>query len=208
MVSEERQTHERVSAHTGRASAPWLVRLSFAMRWLSDAAIERVRRTRRPSGLVSGLTVLSLLMSVTLEARQDNKNVPAPFSPETLVELQRIQRAALESDYAYRQLSHLTNNIGPRLSGSPQAQKAVEYVADEMKRLGADVQLEKLMVPHWVRGEETAALVEYPGQAPNTPQKVVLTALGGSVATPSEGLTAEVVKEVSIPTAAASAAGL
>src|SRR6185295_9773839 len=141
---------------------------------------------RRPSHFAASLVALSLLMSVTIGARQDNKN--SPLSPETLAELHKIQRAALESDYAYRQLSHLSNNIGARLSGSSQAQKAVEYVADEMKRLGAVVQLEKLMVPHWVRGEETAALVEYPGQAPNTPQKVVLTALGSSVATPSEGL--------------------
>ncbi len=193
MVSGKRQTNERVSAHPWRAFEPGRVSLSFSMRRLGEAAIERVSHRWRPSRLVCSLVALSLLMSVTLAARQENKNTPAPFSPETLAELQKIQRAALESDYAYRQLSHLSNNIGPRLSGSPQAQKAVEYVADQMKRLGADVQLEKLMVPHWVRGEETAALVEYTGQAPNTPQKVVLTALGGSVATPSEGLTAEVI---------------
>src|SRR5436853_3762147 len=49
------------------------------------------------------------------------------------------------------------------------------------------------MVPHWVRGEETAALVQFPGQAENTTQKIVLCALGASVATPPEGITAEVV---------------
>ena len=76
---------------------------------------------------------------------------------------------------------------GPRLSGSAQAQKAVEYVAGELKALGLEVQLEKVMVPHWVRGEETAALVQFPGQAPKTTQKIVLTALGGSVATPADG---------------------
>ena len=48
------------------------------------------------------------------------------------------------------------------------------------------------MVPHWVRGEETAALVQFPGQAPNTTQKIVLCALGGSVATPREGIEADV----------------
>src|SRR5438132_12725584 len=99
----------------------------------------------------------------------------------------------MESDYAYRQLAHLTENIGPRLSGSPQAQMAVEYVAAELRKLGLEVQLEKVMVPHWVRGEETAALTDYPSMAPNTTQKIVLTALGGSVATPAEGLTAEVI---------------
>src|SRR5438874_3802150 len=48
------------------------------------------------------------------------------------------------------------------------------------------------MVPHWVRGEETAALVQFPGQAPNTTQKIVLCALGGSVATQENGIEAEI----------------
>lgn len=104
-----------------------------------------------------------------------------------------MQQAALNSEYAYRQVAHLTNNIGPRLSGSAQAAKAVEYVANELKAIGCEVQLEKVMVPHWVRGEETAALIEFPGQAQNTTQKIVLCALGGSVATPPEGIEADVV---------------
>jgi carboxypeptidase Q len=118
---------------------------------------------------------------------------PTVFSAQTLADLKRLQQAALSSDYAYRQVAHLANNIGPRLSGSAQAAKAVEYVASELKSIGCEVQLEKVMVPHWVRGEETAALVEFPGQAANTTQKIVLCALGGSVATPKEGITAEVV---------------
>jgi hypothetical protein len=118
---------------------------------------------------------------------------PAVFSGETLADLKRLRDSALASDYAYRQVSHLSNNIGPRLSGSAQAAKAVEYVAAELKAVGCEVRLEKVMVPHWVRGEETAALVQYPGQAENTSQKVVLCALGQSVATPSDGLTAEMV---------------
>jgi carboxypeptidase Q len=117
---------------------------------------------------------------------------PARFDPKLVSELKTIQKAAFESDYAYRQLAHLSNNIGPRLSGSPQAQAAVEYTAAELRRLGLEVKLEKVMVPHWVRGEETGALVEYPHMAAGTTQKIVLTALGGSVATPKAGLTAEV----------------
>jgi carboxypeptidase Q len=118
---------------------------------------------------------------------------PELYSSQTLLELKRLQQAALKSDYAWRQVAHLSNNIGPRLSGSAPAQQAVEYVAGELKALGLEVELEKVMVPHWVRGEETAALVQFPGQAPETTQKIVLTALGGSVATPVAGLTAEVV---------------
>src|SRR5881275_2786108 len=118
---------------------------------------------------------------------------PVVFSPQTLTELKRLQQAALTSDYAYRQVTHLSNNIGPRLTGSAQTAKAVEYVAGELKALGCEVQLEKVMVPHWVRGEEIAALVQFPGQAPNTTQKIVLCALGGSVATSAEGIEAEVI---------------
>jgi hypothetical protein len=118
---------------------------------------------------------------------------PVTYPAQLIKEMKQLQGAALESDYAYRQVAHLSNNIGPRLSGSAQAQAAVEYVAGELRRLGLEVQLEKLMVPHWVRGEESAALVEYPGQAKGTTQKIMLTALGASTATPAAGLTAEVV---------------
>ena len=99
----------------------------------------------------------------------------------------------MKDPYALNELRHLTDNIGPRLSGSPQAQQAVDYVAAEMRALGAEVTLEKATVPHWVRGAETGELVSWPGQTPGSTQKLVLTALGGSVATPAEGLTAEVV---------------
>jgi Zn-dependent M28 family amino/carboxypeptidase len=118
---------------------------------------------------------------------------PAVFSAETLAELKRLQQAALTSDYAYRQVAHLANNIGPRLTGSAQAAKAVEYVASELKAIGCEVQLERVMVPHWVRGEETAALVQFPGQVLSTTQKTMLCALGNSVATPADGIEAKVI---------------
>ena len=90
--------------------------------------------------------------------------LPSIFSPQTLADLKHIRDAALASDYAYRQTAYLSNNIGPRLSGSAQGRKAEEYVAGELKTLGLDVRLEKVMVPHWVRGEETAALVNFPAR--------------------------------------------
>lgn len=142
------------------------------------------------------LAAAGLLPNLSL-AQEAPSPTPTPtpplYSPQTLSDLKAIQDATLKSDYAYRQVAHLCNNIGPRLSGSVQAQKAVEYVAGEMKAIGLEVELEKTMVPHWVRGEETAALVEFPGMAENTTQKIVLCALGSSVATPPEGITAEVV---------------
>ena len=121
------------------------------------------------------------------QAQQEN------FPPQLLEQLSAIKAAALTDDYAYQQVAHLTENIGPRPSGSAQAKAAVDYVADELRKLGLEVQLEEVKVPHWVRGAETAELTEYPGQASGTVQKVVLTALGGSTATPAEGIQADVV---------------
>jgi len=118
---------------------------------------------------------------------------PGAWTPEQVATMGRLRDAALTDPYALDELRHLTDNIGPRISGSPQAQAAVEYVAAEMRSLGAEVHLEKTSVPHWVRGVETAEVVAWPGMASGTTQKVVLTALGGSVATPPEGLTADVV---------------
>jgi len=115
------------------------------------------------------------------------------FPPLLLQQLSAIKAAALNDDYAYRELSHLCENIGPRLTGSAQARAAAEYVAEELRKLGLEVRLQPMTVPHWVRGAETAALVEYPGMVPGTTQKIVLTALGGSSPTAPDGLTAEVV---------------
>ncbi len=117
----------------------------------------------------------------------------ANFPPQLLEELSAIKAAALSDDYAYRQVAHLTENIGPRPSGSLQAKAAVDYVAGELRQLGLDVRLEEVKVPHWVRGAETAELIEYPGQAAGTTQKVVLTALGGSTSTSADGITTDVV---------------
>jgi carboxypeptidase Q len=115
------------------------------------------------------------------------------FSEQTLADLKRLRQAAFGSDYAFKQVAHLANNIGPRLSGSAQAAKSVEYVAGEMEAIGCEVQLEKVMVPHWVRGIDTAELTQFPGQAAGTRQKIVLCALGGSVATPAEGIEADTI---------------
>src|SRR5216684_1183315 len=133
---------------------------------------------------------------------QSNPYAPPPpasqtgqqnFPPQLLDELAAIKSAALADDYAYRQVAHLTENIGPRPAGSLQAKAASEYVADELRHLGLEVRLEEVKVSHWVRGAEAAELVEYAGQVPGTTQKIVLTALGGSTSTPAEGVSADVI---------------
>jgi hypothetical protein len=135
---------------------------------------------------------LLLVNALCLHA-QTATPTPQLYSPKTIEDMRKLQQAALASDYAYHQTAYLANNIGPRLSGSPQAERAVEYVAAEMRKLGLDVRLQKLSVPHWVRGEEKAQLTEFPGMAPGTTQKIVVAALGGSIATPSAGMIGEII---------------
>lgn len=150
--------------------------------------------------------LLPLVCSLVLQAQQSNPTPPSFFGapqmtaaqqenfPAALLnELESIKLAALADDYAYQQVAHLTDNIGPRPSGSAQAKGAVDYVAGELRKLGLEVQLEEVKVPHWVRGVETAELTEYPGQVAGTTQKIVLTALGGSTSTPVDGISADVV---------------
>jgi len=153
------------------------------------------------------LLLLAAFSSISIAQSQSSKPAPPPFfalpqmtpaqqenfSPELLEQLEAVKNAALADDYAYHQVAYLTENIGPRPSGSPQAKSAVDYVAAELRQLGLDVQLEEVKVPRWVRGAESAELVEYRGQVPGATQKIVLTALGGSTSTPSDGLTADVV---------------
>ncbi|MBQ5964090.1 M20/M25/M40 family metallo-hydrolase [Massilia sp. ZL223] len=106
--------------------------------------------------------------------------------------LAKIRDAAMQSDYAWERTADMTDLIGPRLSGSPGAAAAVAQVAEAMRKLGAKVTLQPVKVPHWVRGVETGELVAYKGRPEGITQRVVLTALGGSGATPAEGLTAPV----------------
>jgi hypothetical protein len=107
--------------------------------------------------------------------------------------LARVRDTALRSDYAYGRLEDLTDLVGPRLSGSPGAAAAVTQVADALRKLGARVTLQPVKVPHWVRGAETGEVVDYTGRPAGVTQKIVLTALGGSGATPAAGITAEVI---------------
>jgi carboxypeptidase Q len=142
---------------------------------------------------VKNLTLILLLLSASF-AVWSQTPPPAPaLSKELREHLQAVRDAALTSDYAWHQLEHLTENIGPRPAGSPQAQAAAEYVAAEMRKLGLEVRLEPAQVSHWIRGEEKAQLVEYAGRVPDTTQRIVLAAISGSSATTADGITAEVV---------------
>ncbi len=100
----------------------------------------------------------------------------------------RIIGAALTSDRAYSRLAHLTDHIGNRLSGSKNLERAIEWAVAEMKRDALDnVRAEKVMVPHWVRGEETLEML--------TPvsRNLQVLGLGNSVGTPAEGISADAI---------------
>ena len=106
--------------------------------------------------------------------------------------LARIRDAAMNSDWAWQKLTNLADTIGPRLSGSPGAEAAVVQVAEALRAAGLRVQLQPVKVPHWVRGEERGELVGYAGRPDGVTQRIVLTTLGGSGATPDSGLVAPV----------------
>ncbi|MBC5839352.1 M28 family peptidase [Flavobacterium muglaense] len=105
--------------------------------------------------------------------------------------LKEIYKQALTNSNSYAWLDHLSNDIGARLSGSANAEKAVQYTKSEMEKLGFDkVYLQEVMVPKWVRGaKETAYILDN-----KTKINVPICALGGSIATASTGLTAEVIE--------------
>ncbi|MDC6362685.1 MULTISPECIES: M20/M25/M40 family metallo-hydrolase [Flavobacteriaceae] len=107
-------------------------------------------------------------------------------------QIKAIYDKALTDGQAYEWLDYLSNQIGGRLSGSVQAQQAVEYTKGQLDSLGLDrVWLQPVMVPKWVRGlPEFAYMETKPGLTTNLP----ICALGGSVATPDGGLKANIVE--------------
>ncbi|WP_222984724.1 M20/M25/M40 family metallo-hydrolase [Flagellimonas meishanensis] len=107
-------------------------------------------------------------------------------------QIRAIYDAALTKGKAYDWLNHLSNQIGGRLSGSVQAQQAVDYTRQQLDSLGLDrVWLQPVMVPKWVRGTPEFAYIETkPGLTTNVP----ICALGGSVATPEKGIKANIVE--------------
>jgi hypothetical protein len=93
---------------------------------------------------------------------------------------------------SYELLDHLSNEIGGRLSGSLNAERAVKWGKNELVKRGFDkVWLQEVMVPKWVRGPKEFALIE---TQPGTTFNVDVCALGGSVATPSVGIKAQVIE--------------
>jgi len=105
--------------------------------------------------------------------------------------LKDIYKSSLTNSKCYSWLDYLSNSIGARLSGSANAEKAVQYTKAQLETLGFDrVYLQEMMVPKWVRGEKEIAYFLDNKTKVNIP----VCALGGSIATPKSGLTAEVIE--------------
>src|SRR5690606_31617644 len=106
--------------------------------------------------------------------------------------LKSLYKTSLTNGNSYQWLDHLSNQIGGRLSGSLNAEIAVEYTKQELEKLGLDkVWLQPVMVPKWVRGAPEFAFIES-GLGSTT--NVNICALGGSIATPLGGLKAHVIE--------------
>ncbi len=106
--------------------------------------------------------------------------------------IKNIYTTSLTNGNSYEWLDHLSNQIGGRLSGSYNAERAVKYTKEELEKLGlTKVWLQPVMVPKWVRGAKEYAYIES-GEGKTT--TVNICALGGSIATPSLGIKASVVE--------------
>lgn len=105
--------------------------------------------------------------------------------------IRKIYDEALVNGQCYSNLHYLCKNIGQRLSGSVNAQKAVEWGKKLMESYGFDrVFLQEVMVPHWVRGEKEVGVILNDDKKVRVP----ICALGMSVATPKEGITADIIE--------------
>ncbi|HXR44958.1 MAG TPA: hypothetical protein VN759_09140, partial [Pseudolysinimonas sp.] len=100
---------------------------------------------------------------------------------------QQLIAAAQENDFAWQRLAELTDTYGARPAWSENLSRAIVWAAEAMKNDGLEnVRTERVMVPRWVRGLESAEIVEPPRHP------IVMLGLGGTVATPPGGLEADV----------------
>ncbi|WP_456424526.1 M28 family metallopeptidase [Rhodocaloribacter sp.] len=99
----------------------------------------------------------------------------------------RLIDAALADSSAFERLGYLVDTFGPRFSGTRNLEDAIDWILGEMEADGLEnVRGEPVMIPHWVRGKESLTLIE-----PRAAEMQIL-GLGGSIGTPPEGITGEV----------------
>jgi carboxypeptidase Q len=140
--------------------------------------------------IVAGiLAVCFLAQSYCISQTQTETPKLRPYEAEA----KQISARGLTDGEAYKLLYQLTTTIGHRLSGSPQAERAVELTQSMMEKYDLDnVHKEKIMVPHWVRGTKEECRIVNGSDGKDTP--LTICALGGSIGTPEDGITAEIVE--------------
>ncbi|HEU4565730.1 MAG TPA: M28 family metallopeptidase [Gemmatimonadaceae bacterium] len=131
---------------------------------------------------------LALLIPLAAAPRALAAQQPAPaLAARYRADADRLIEAALADSAAWNRIARLTETFGPRFSGTPELERAIDWVMAEMRRDGLEnVRGEPAMVPRWVRGRESVELVS-PRRA-----ELPMLGLGGSIATPKDGVTAEV----------------
>jgi carboxypeptidase Q len=134
--------------------------------------------------------LLALSAAVFLPAAAAGGDVPpAPDQAGTPALRQaaaRLIQASTRSDRAFQRLCYLCDTFGPRFSGTTNLEAAIDWILAEAAKDGFDnVHGEAVSVPHWVRGEESLAMLQ------PLPRTLRMTGLGGSIATPREGIEAE-----------------
>ena len=106
--------------------------------------------------------------------------------------IKKIYNEALSSGESYERLDYLSNQIGGRLSGSINYERSVKWGKEELDLIGLDsVWLQPVMTPKWVRGAPEYAHIE---SSPGNTISVPIAALGGSISTPSIGISADVIE--------------
>jgi hypothetical protein len=139
---------------------------------------------RRPRPAILPLSILALSAGA---ACRRGPSAAEAMAAEYREAADQIVTASVSGDGAWQKLSDLTDEIGPRISGSASLDRAIAWARDTFVKDGqAQVHLEAAHVPHWVRGDESAAIL-----APFS-RPLPILALGGSVGTPPGGITAEV----------------
>ncbi|PHQ57023.1 MAG: peptidase M28 family protein [Lutibacter sp.] len=131
-----------------------------------------------------------IALSSCKQLDQQKKEIVAVNKTDSIT-IKKLFNTALSNGQSYQWLDFLSNNIGGRLSGSPEAQQAVEWGKKLMTELNFDkVWLQPVMVPHWVRGEKEEAYFT----TRDTKFKIAICALGGSIATSNNGVSGKVIE--------------
>jgi carboxypeptidase Q len=132
---------------------------------------------------------LALLLAAPLSALAFAESSVDPLPPETRASVAALAAKGAGSTRATEWVRRLTDEVGPRLAGSPGDRAAVAWGLALLRELGfTNVRAEEVPVTAWERGVETAEVIS------PFPQKLVVTALGGSVGTPAQGIAAPVVE--------------